>query len=159
MHAAQLGGGCAGQRQLARQVSRLYDAHLARAGLRTTQYALLSHITKLGPLRLVDLASAMELNASTLTRNLRPLLAAGWVELSAGPDQRSRLVCATDAGRTKRTEAQRCWRNAQDELNQRLGLDQVATLHALLDGCSALLQHDPLPADPPEVSRPGAMRP
>ena len=39
-------------RQLTRRVSQHYDHHLALAGLKTTQYSLLSHIAKLGPLTL-----------------------------------------------------------------------------------------------------------
>lgn len=127
-------------RQLGRRVSRLYDAELAQVGLKTTQYSLLSHVLKLGPLRPVDLARAMGLTASTLTRNLQPLLAAGWIEQAEGPDARSRLLHITDAGRDKRTEAQRRWRAAQERLNDLLGLDRVLALHALLDEAIDLLR-------------------
>jgi DNA-binding MarR family transcriptional regulator len=126
-------------RQLMRRVGQLYDAELARAGLRTTQYSLLSHVVKLAPVRPVDLARVMKMDASTLTRNLRPLVDAGWVTLDAGPDARSRFVNATAAGRAKRQEAQRRWRVAQESLNRRLGNERVLALHALLDECQDLL--------------------
>jgi DNA-binding MarR family transcriptional regulator len=120
-------------RQLARRVSQLYDAELAKAGLKTTQYSLLSHVLRLGPVRPGDLAQAMTLDASTLTRNLKPMVDAGWLALSAGDDARSRLVHITDAGRDKRAEAQRHWKAAQESLNQLLGIDAVRSLHALVD--------------------------
>ena len=120
-------------RQLVRGVSRLYDAELAGAGLKTTQYSLLSHVLKLGPLRPGDLARAIRMEPSTLTRNLRPLVDAGWVTLQAGDDARSRLVAITDAGREKRQAAQRCWRAAQQKLNARLGVERVLALHRILD--------------------------
>lgn len=126
-------------RQLMRRVAQLYDAELGKTGLRTTQYSLLSYVVKLGPVRPVDLARALKLEASTLTRNLRPLLDAGLLELQPGPDARSRLVVATEAGREKRTEAQRRWRVAQESLNARLGVARVVALHALLDECQDLL--------------------
>ncbi len=129
-------------RQLMRQVARRYDAELAPTGLKTTQYSLISHVLRLGPLRPVDLAAAMGLSASTLTRNLQPLVDAGWLEMAPGPDARSRLVQITPAGREKRTEAQRRWRSAQEQLNQRLGEARVIALHALIDECSALLRED-----------------
>ena len=47
------------------------------------------------------------MDASTLTRNLQPLVAQGWLEVGAGDDARSRFVTATEAGRIKRVEAQR----------------------------------------------------
>ena len=60
-----------------------------------------------------------------------------------GADQRSRLVTLTVAGRAKRQEAQRAWKQAQLAFNQRLGMAQVARLHALIDECTALLAADP----------------
>lgn len=126
-------------RQLSRAVTRHYDAYVAPTGLKNTQYSLLSHVVLLGPLRPTDLAQRMKLDASTLTRNLQPLVAAGWIEQGPGEDARSRLVGATEAGRAKRAEAQRAWKQAQLALNTRLGESRVATLHALLDDCLQLL--------------------
>ena len=126
-------------RQLMRRVAQLYDAEVGKTGLRGTQYSLLSHVVKLGPVRPVDLAREMKLDASTLTRNLRPLISAGLLVLEPGADGRSRLVSATAAGREKRQEAQRRWRVAQESLNERLGVRRVVALHALLDECQDLL--------------------
>src|ERR1700716_3427107 len=86
-------------RQLLRRVAQLYDAEVGKTGLRTTQYSLLSYVCKLGPIRSVYLAREMKLDASPLSRNLKPLVAAGWIAMQAGPDARSRIVMATDAGR------------------------------------------------------------
>lgn len=130
-------------RQASRQVSRLYDAQMSTDGLKTTQYSLLSHVVTLGPVRPSDLAAAMQLDPSSLTRNLQPLIAAGWVELGPGENARSRQVTATPEGVRKRAEAQRTWKQAQQVMNERLGADRVARLHALLDECMALISQDP----------------
>ena len=127
-------------RQLTRQVTRGYDAVVGATGLKNTQYSLLSHVVLLGPIRPSDLAARMKLDASTLTRNLQPLVAQGWIEIGAGPDARSRLVSATEAGRAKRSEAQRAWKQAQLALNATLGEERVARLHALIDECLARLE-------------------
>ena len=134
-------------RQLMRRVAQLYDAEVGKTGLRGTQYSLLSYVVKLGPVRPVDLARAMKIDASTLTRNLRPLVDAGLVTLGAGDDARSRRVEATAHGREKRQEAQRRWRVAQESLNQRLGAQRVLALHALLDECQDLLAGFPTEED------------
>ena len=126
-------------RQLTRRVARYYEAEVGKTGLKNTQYSLLSHVYKLGPLRPGDLARAMKIEPSTLTRNLKPLIAAGWLSLDAGADGRSRLVSITDSGREKRQEAQRRWRVAQESVNQALGAERVIELHALLDECMVLL--------------------
>jgi len=130
-------------RQLMRQVSQHYDAELGKTGLKTTQYSLLAHVTKLGPIRPGELAKHMRLDASTLTRNMKPLVDAGWLRIDAGADERSRSVVITDAGRAKRDEARRYWRAAQDKINRTLGIDRVLALHALIDDSLALLS----PAD------------
>jgi len=122
-------------RQLSRAVTRHYDAYVAPTGLKNSQYSLLSHVVLLGPLRPSDLAARMKIDASTLTRNLQTLVAAGWVEQGPGDDARSRSVVATEAGRAKRAEAQRAWKQAQLALNARLGNERVLALHALIDDC------------------------
>ena len=127
-------------RRLTRMVSRHYDAHMAASGLKTTQYSLLSNVLARGPLRPTDLAQALNLDASTLTRNLKPLVQAGWLSQDEGADARSRLISITQAGREKRAEAQRFWRTAQNEMNALLGLDRVHALHALVDESIAVLQ-------------------
>ena len=120
-------------RQLTRVVTRHYDHYTAAARLKTTQYSLLSHVEKLGPIRPGDLARSMQMDASTLTRNMQPLVTQGWLRIGAGEDARSRLVEITDAGRAKRIEGQRAWKQAQLALNERLGVERVAALHELLD--------------------------
>ena len=127
-------------RQLSRVVTRHYDAYVAATGLRNTQYSLLSHVVLSGPIRPSDLAQRMRLDASTLTRNLQPLLAQGWLRQGPGEDARSRLVEATEAGRAKRADAQRAWKQAQLALNALLGSERVAALHALVDDCIERLE-------------------
>ena len=126
-------------RHLVRQVSRHYDAEVAKSGLKTTQYSLLSHVLHLGPIRPGELAKAMGVDASTLTRNLKPMVAAGWLRQGEGSDARSRWVEITDEGRAKRTEAQRHWRDAQEKLNALLGIERVLALHQLVDASIAIL--------------------
>ena len=133
-------------RQLGRMVSRHYDHFLAGVGLKSTQYALLSCVVKLGPARPRDLARTLQMDPSTLTRNLQPMVAQGWLAVGEGENARSRLVEATAAGHALRAEAQRAWKSAQTALNQRLGLAQVSALHEWLDTCMAAL-NDEAPGD------------
>lgn len=126
-------------RQLARLLSRHYDAELGKVGLKTTQYALMKHVQNFGPLAPGELAQRMGLEASTLTRNLHPLIAAGWLTQVAGANARSRQVEITTAGRDKLAEAHDYWKVAQLAINARLGVERVAALHTLIDDCVAEL--------------------
>jgi DNA-binding MarR family transcriptional regulator len=120
-------------RQFMRRMTQHYDTEMSKVGLKTTQYSLLSYVEKLGPIRPMDLAASIKMEPSTLTRNIKPLVDAGWVTVLAGVDARSRLVAITDAGRAKRADAKRNWRKAQDGINELLGIGNVAALHALID--------------------------
>lgn len=127
-------------RKLSRRVGQHYDAHLAQVGLRSTQFSLLGALMRETPPTLTQLADTLEMDRTTLTRNLRPLAAAGWVELAPGADGRTRAVRITAAGRERWRLARPLWREAQRSLHAAFGEPAVARLHAALD---AALAHMP----------------
>jgi DNA-binding MarR family transcriptional regulator len=123
---------CAKLRKLTRAMSRLYDQHMATVGLKTTQYSVLATASRV-PLPVAELADVLGMDRTTLTRNLKPLVDAGWLTLQPGADSRQRIVTMTDAGKVKLQEAVPAWRAAQDAFEQRNGVDAVRSLHAQLD--------------------------
>jgi len=134
-------------RQLLRRVSLGYDHSMAECGLKITQYSLLSHVEKLGPITQAELAKTMGMDSSTLSRNLRPLEAAGWIAVEAGDDARSHALVCTASGKEKRKEAQTLWKRAQLQLNERVGVDDVIALHALIDRMTLALAENAESAD------------
>src|SRR5260370_21741981 len=96
---------CNALRQASRAVSRLYDEELRGVGLRTTQYSLLRVLARAGQVRQGDLSGLTSLDETTLTRNLRPLVDAGWVAVRIGDGRRATLVTITKAGAAKLAEA------------------------------------------------------
>ncbi|CUX71074.1 winged helix-turn-helix transcriptional regulator (plasmid) [Agrobacterium tumefaciens] len=119
-------------RKLTRAVSRHYDRYLSSAQLKITQYTLLSHVAVLGPVGLGKLARVMEMDASTLTRNMRPLLDQKLISLCPGLDARSRSVEMTGEGRARWTTARLAWREAQNSLHEKLSPERVCELHEIL---------------------------
>jgi DNA-binding MarR family transcriptional regulator len=111
---------CNALRQATRAVSRLYDEELRGVGLRTTQYSLLRRLSAAGEVRQRDLGGLTSLDETTLTRNLRPLIDAGWVSIRPGEDRREKLVRLTDAGAAKLHEARLAWERAQERMRSRL---------------------------------------
>lgn len=130
---------CLKTRELMRSMARLYDRELRQAGLKTTQFGLLAEIAALGPVTAGRLARGLKLDPSTLTRNLRPLIDAGWAQVCPGADGRSRHVRLTAAGQAKLAEGNRQWRIAEQALHEMLGHERVARLHALIDESMAVL--------------------
>lgn len=135
-----IGCTCFRLRKLTRAMSRLYDQHLARAGLKTTQYSVLVNAARAAR-PVAEMADMLGLDRTTLTRNLKPLIEAGWVTLEHGSDSRQRIVTISDAGRAKVEEGYVAWRGAQDAFEQLMGREAVLTLHAQIE--STMLQLTP----------------
>ena len=119
---------CNALRQADRAVSRLYDEELRGVGLRTTQYSLLRRLRQAGEVRQRDLGGLTSLDETTLTRNLRPLIEAGWVAIRPGEDRREKLVRLTDAGAAKVHVARPAWERAQERLRSHLPKETWASL-------------------------------
>ncbi|PWT75978.1 MAG: MarR family transcriptional regulator [Proteobacteria bacterium] len=125
---------CSKLRRLTRRVTAVYDRALSAAGMRVTQYSLLSNLRGLRGVPVSQLAEMLDMDRTTLTRNLRPLLDAGWVAVEpSAEDARVRLVHITAAGDAQWRLARTYWRHAQDEVNATIGAGNVTTLHNLLD--------------------------
>jgi len=111
---------CDSLRQATRAVSRLYDDEMRKVGLRTTQYALLAWLLAAGEARQKEIEELTFLDQTTLSRNLRPLIDAGWVAMRPGEDRREKLVRLTDAGAAKLQEARPAWERAQKQMRSLL---------------------------------------
>ncbi len=123
---------CARLRKLARRLTRIYDAHLAAQAIKVTQYSLLVNAAR-GERAVSEFAAELEMDRSTLSRNLTPLAAQGWVSISVGADSRSRIISVTAAGRRKLKAALPLWRMAQCEVEAILGAADVGELHRKIE--------------------------
>lgn len=123
---------CAALRRLTRRVSTIYDRHLAATGLKTSQYSLLITL-RAAPLTLSALAQRSATDRTTLTRNLAPLIRAGWVTMAPGQDARQRILALTNAGLSKVDSAQPAWAAAQTLIETVLTPDSVRALHKNID--------------------------
>jgi DNA-binding MarR family transcriptional regulator len=129
---------CARLRKLTRRVTRIYDAHLAAQAIKVTQYSLLANAAR-GERSVSEFAAELEMDRSTLSRNLAPLAAQGWVSISIGADPRSRRIGVTAAGRRKLKAALPLWRKAQCEVEAMLGAADVGELHRKIECALAAL--------------------
>ena len=72
------------------------------------------------------------LDETTLTRNLRPLIKAGWVVVGTGEDRREKLVRLTATGAAKLREARAAWERAQERMRSRLPKAEWSSLLVIL---------------------------
>jgi len=133
---------CDALRQATRAVTRVYDQEMRGRGLRTTQYALLAWLGVAGKVRQRDLGRLTFLDETTLTRNLRPLIDAGWVAISVGEDRREKVVRLTAAGAAKLKQARPAWDRAQERMRSRLRKGKWAALMELLPELTRLADED-----------------
>lgn len=130
---------CFRVRKLTRLMSQRYDQALAPAGVNLNQYSILRRTGGRGR-PLGEIAHELGMDRSTLSRDLKPLVAAGWVATAAGEDARQRRIQVTAAGKRAIARAIPLWQTAQDAIELELGRDGLLALHAQLDLAIAQLQ-------------------
>ena len=128
-------GGCV--RKLNRMVTAIYDGALASAGLKTSQFSVLVAVANREQARPSELTELLQMDESTLSRNVERMRARGWLRLERGGDRRSHLIEVTDKGHALIRKCLPAWRRAQEKVSQRLGADNVAALRSALRKLSA----------------------
>ena len=111
---------CTSLRRAAHQASALYDAALAPSGLKVTMYRLMKTVRGNEGLTLTELAAELDLDRSTLGRNLTVLERRGLVRRTGLADERASGVVLTEAGGAALRAAEPLWRDAQDRMRHRL---------------------------------------
>lgn len=110
---------CSTLRKASRHLTQLYDRALAPAGLRATQFAVLSTLARSGPLAISALAAHMVMDRTTMGRALRPLAREGLLAIGPGRDRRTRRLSLTEAGETRLAAARPLWLRAQSIFEER----------------------------------------
>lgn len=126
---------CYHLRRASRAVTQFYDDMLAPSGLKVTQYSLLNHIRRLGPLTMNELSQAMRLERTTLLRNLKPLEKLGYVTVLPGKNSQARQLSLTEKGLEVLAVAAPHWEEAQQKLAK---LFKPEELQGLLSSLSKL---------------------
>ncbi|BCZ83285.1 transcriptional regulator [Paraburkholderia terrae] len=109
-------------RQISRVLTAIYDEALRPFGVNASQFTLLVLIMEFGPLSRATLGRKNHHDRSTLTRNLQPLVAQGWVvEGMPGDDGRSRPLSLTKQGKALLHDAASAWSAAQSKAQSLLG--------------------------------------
>jgi DNA-binding MarR family transcriptional regulator len=123
---------CGNLRSAARLVTQRYDDVLRPTGLRFMQFTLLAQLHAADKVIMTDLAQLASLDRTTLTRNLKPLIERGYVQITSGKDRRERLITMTDHGREALRKAVPRWEHAQDDMTAGLGQEATSELLGLL---------------------------
>jgi DNA-binding MarR family transcriptional regulator len=133
---------CLNARRAARSLTALYDEELRACNVTPAQFGLLSLLAARPKMSQVEIAEAVGLDQTTLSRNLQLLIANKWIKLARSTvDRRQSLYAITAAGVKLRREALPHWNRAQELMRERLGEDwetAFTLLQRLSEGAEAL---------------------
>src|SRR6516165_503987 len=111
-----------------RVITKVYDDALRPLGLRVTQMSMLVVAEDRGLIRQSEVGAELQLDDSTLSRNLERMRANGWLEEVSGDDARVHSYRLTQAGRALLDKTIPAWRGAQAEAQRLLGEGGVQAL-------------------------------
>jgi len=112
---------CGELRKAARAITLLYDNAFKSSGLLSTQLGVLDAICNADSIKISDLAEKQGMDRTTLTRNLAVLERQGFIKISSGKDQRTRIVTTTQKGRNAVANAIPLWNDVQRTVKQQMG--------------------------------------
>ena len=115
-------------RLLNRVVTNLYDEALRPLGVKVSQLNILIATARLGLARPAQVCDILQLDASTLSRNVKPLQAHGWLEVVPEEDARAQPFRLTPQGKRLIEKAVPAWEQAQRRAAELLGDEGVALL-------------------------------
>jgi DNA-binding MarR family transcriptional regulator len=119
-------------RSAARRITALYDESLAPTGVNVAQFALLKVLEQQGEIALTQLGDLLELDRSTIGRNVRVMEKMSLLVLKKGADQRATTADLTKKGRRICNAGTPLWDKAQSRITLKLGRKQALELRALL---------------------------
>jgi len=122
---------CGLLRRASRRMTQIYDRALLPAGIKISQFGVLATVEKHAGATVTELASRMKMDRTTLTRNLRPMVTAGWVEKRPSGG-RATAVHITADGKAMLKRALPLWKRTEKEIRDKLDPKKRKQLETLL---------------------------
>lgn len=126
-------------RQLSRIVTRVYDDALRPLGITASQYTLLAQLAARDSITAVEIGHDLDIEKSTLSRNLKRLLALGHIVMDPPAGRRGRGLHLTPKGQAVLKDAFPIWQDAQTRAVGAMGSDSRTVLDGLLSQAERLV--------------------
>ena len=115
-------------RLLNRVVTNFYDDALRPLDVKVSQLNILIVTAKLGLARPAQVCELLQLDTSTLSRNVERMRANGWLEVVLEEDSRTQPFRLTPQGKQLIEKAIPAWEEAQRRASELLGDEGIALL-------------------------------
>ncbi len=119
-------------RQLSRIVTRVYDDALRTHKITASQFTLLTQLAQTDGITAAEIGIELDIEKSTLSRNLKRLLALGHINMDPPAGRRGRGLHLTPRGQSVIRDAFPVWQAAQRRATDVMGKDSRDTLDTLL---------------------------
>lgn len=112
---------CAAARRVSRRLVRMYEEELRPSGVNPAQFELLQYVSRMPGLGQHELADVVDVDQTTLSRNLKGMMALGWiVASSSAQDRRVSTYVLTKSGKAALRRAAPLWKRAQAKVSRSL---------------------------------------
>lgn len=119
-------------RRMSRIVTRVYDDALRGLGITASQFTLLTQLANQDGITAVEIGYSLDIEKSTLSRNLKRLLALGLIEMDPPAGRRGRGLHLTAQGQSTLQTAYPIWKTAQQRVKAVMGENTRQILDELL---------------------------
>ena len=126
-------------RQLSRIITRVYDDAMRPLGITASQYTLLAQLASRDGITAVEIGHELDIEKSTLSRNLKRLRALGHIILDPPAGRRGRGLHLTPKGQAVLRGAYPVWLEAQRRTTGIMGTESRSVLDALLSQAERLV--------------------
>jgi len=126
-------------RQLSRIITRVYDDAMRPLGITASQYTLLAQLASRDGITAVEIGFDLDIEKSTLSRNLKRLLSLGHIVMDPPAGRRGRGLHLTPKGMAVLKDAYPIWQQSQARANSVMGAECRPTLDRLLDQAEKLI--------------------
>lgn len=126
-------------RQLSRIITRVYDDAMRPLGITASQFTLLTQLASRDGITAVEIGGDLDIEKSTLSRNLKRMLALHLITMDPPAGRRGRGLHLTAKGQAVIKEAYPIWLSAQQRSVAAMGPETRATLDGLLGKAEGLV--------------------
>ena len=114
---------CISLRKAANHISKLYDHELSSLDIKITQYSTLKNIHDLGNPTVHELAKKLDLERTTVLRNLDKLKKVNLISYKKNNVNKIKLISLTVYGTKKLNDAEVIWEKTQKKFLNAFGLN------------------------------------
>ena len=120
-------------RILNRTVTKIFDNALRPLGVKVSQLNVLMVVARYGPISPSNITRRLNIEKSTLSRNIERMLTHGWLKVSHGESGHTQVVALGSPGRKLIEKSLPLWKTAQEQSIALLGQRGVRSIHQAAD--------------------------